>query len=245
MQDQSHLDRKYFIDKYVYNCPFCNRNHVSYKIASYFSFNWSKEVQCWGYLVKCESCAQQSMHLAHEDIADDFRFYDDIDIDASIFYSVPTSFFVIDNRIPRVIRELITEAEGCVRMNYLTGASACARKAIYELTVKEEAAGDHYEDKIKSLKEKYPGIDPNLFDILAAIQGMTSDNVHEQSWPKWDSAHLTLIIETLKDVLREVYVLPRIKEGKSQRIQQLQQAVKTKGQSRQPGTPPAQNGGEA
>lgn len=244
MQDQSHLDRKYFIDKHVYNCPFCNRNHVKYKICDLFSFHWSKEAMCYGIIVRCSSCGYQSMHLAHQDIVSG-GWFGDIDIDAAIFYSVPTSFFVIDNRIPKVIRELITEAEGCVRMNYLTGASACARKAIYELTAIENAEGKHYEDRIKSLKGKYPGIDPNLFDILAAIQGMTSDNVHEQSWPKWDSAHLTLIIETLKEVLYEVYVLPKIKEGKSQRIQQLQQAVKSKGQSRQADTAPAQKGGEA
>ncbi len=44
------------------------------------------------------------------------------ELDEHIFFSVPTSFFVIDERIPRIIRELITEAEGCVKMNFLTGA---------------------------------------------------------------------------------------------------------------------------
>ncbi len=24
MSDMSHLDKKYFIDNYVYNCPYCN-----------------------------------------------------------------------------------------------------------------------------------------------------------------------------------------------------------------------------
>ncbi len=28
MSDLSHLDDKYFIDEYVFNCPYCNRNNV-------------------------------------------------------------------------------------------------------------------------------------------------------------------------------------------------------------------------
>ena len=58
-------------------------------------------------------------------------FSDEIDIDSSIFYSVPTSYFVIDKRIPKIIRDLITEADGSLKMNFLTGSSACMRKAIY------------------------------------------------------------------------------------------------------------------
>ncbi len=68
---------------------------------------------------------------------------------------MPTSFFVIDARIPGIIRELITEAKGCLKMNFLTGASSCARKAIYELLVIERAEGADYETRIKSLKPKY------------------------------------------------------------------------------------------
>ena len=55
------------------------------------------------------------------------------DIDSKIFYSVPSSFHVVDvvdERIPRNIRELITEAEGCLKSNFLTGASACTRKVV-------------------------------------------------------------------------------------------------------------------
>lgn len=41
-------------------------------------------------------------------------------------------------------------------------------------------------------------VDETLSDVLGHIQDMTSDKVHEQSWPKWDSPSLTLIIETLR-----------------------------------------------
>jgi len=228
MADQSHLDRKYFIDPEVYNCPFCNRNHVRYSLEKTFEFDWAENKKCYGYLTQCDSCGKTSMHLSFTEIYDDNegKFVANIDIDSYIFYSVPTSFFVIDNRIPGFIRELITEAEGCLKMNYLTGASACARKSIYELLIKEKAEGQDYENKIKWLKKKYPLTDPALFDILAHIQDMTSDKIHEQSWPKWNSGNLKLIIETVKTVLYEIYVLPKVKETRSQHIQKLLEDVK-------------------
>jgi hypothetical protein len=159
----------------------------------------------------------------------EYKFDEEIeDIDSNIFYSVPTSFFVLDDRIPRLLRELITEAEGCLKMNFLTGSSACMRKAIYELLVKEEISGENYEDRIKFLKKKYPNSDAELFDILSHIQQMTSDKVHEQSWDQWDSHYLKLIIETLKTIFYDLYVLPQIKKEKTNYITQLREKVLTK-----------------
>ncbi|MFC2008235.1 hypothetical protein ACFLT0_00900, partial [Chloroflexota bacterium] len=140
-------------------------------------------------------------------------------------YSVPTSFFVIDSRIPSAIRELITEAEGCLKMNYLTGASACMRKAIYELLVIEKTGEGDYESRIKALKQKYADSDPQLYDILYHIQDMTSNKVHEQSWDKWDSQYLKLIIETLKTILYDIYVTPQIKKERTIEIQKLREKV--------------------
>lgn len=225
MQDQSYLDNKYFIDGNVYNCPFCNRNNVRYLVRRNFSFDWSANKQCNGLLVKCMSCEKESMHLSYEDLGvwhGSYWVWEDIqDIDSVIFYSVPTSFFVIDKRIPKVIRELITEAEGCLKMNFLTGASACMRKAIYELLNKENAEGDDYQTKIKSLKQKFPSSDDASINILAHIQDMTSDKIHEQSWPEWESKYLKLIIEALKTVLHDIYVIPQEKVERSKHIQQL------------------------
>ncbi len=225
MQDQSHLDKKYFIDETVYNCPFCNRRNVRYSLFDTFKFDWSNNKECFVYLVECSSCEKVSMHLSYEDISTSTGpdFKEDIDIDSKIFYSVPTSFFVMDDRIPRIIRELITESEGCLKMNFLTGASACMRKAIYELLIIEEAEGADYESKVKFLKKKYPDSDPTLFDILAQIQDMTSDKIHEQSWDKWDSPYLKFIIETLKAILHEIYVLPEIKADRLKSVLKLKE----------------------
>lgn len=219
--DASHLDQKYFIDPAIYNCPYCKRRHVSYRNYDSGSFDWDNETQCFFYVVQCDSCKNRSFHLSFEDIKGEYRFTKGIDIDSKLFYSVPTSSFAIDERVPLVIRELITEAEGSLKMNFLTGASACARKAIYELTVKEKCEGKDYEAKIKSLKAKYPSVDETLFDTLAHIQDMTSDKIHEQSWPKWESPHLKLIIETLKTILHEIFVIPDEKKQRVLKIQKM------------------------
>lgn len=231
MQNHSHLDQKYFIDEDTYNCPFCNRNNLPYKMFGKQSFDWSKTIKCYVYFVRCSYCEGESMHLSYCDIAEyesyqHYEFNDNIEIDDLIFYSQPTSFFVLDKRIPAVIRELVAEAESCLKMNLLTGASACTRKAIYELIKKENAEGTDYESRIKSLKGKYPDCDPDYFDILSAIQDMTSEKVHEQSWPKWDSKHLKLIINTVKTILHEIYVEPELKSERSTRIKKLREQVK-------------------
>src|SRR5258706_2482016 len=116
MNDQSYLDRKYFIDANVYNCPFCNRNNVQYWLRLVWDFDWSEEKKCYVYFVRCTSCQSESMHLSYEKLSHAvhgqvglLKFIPDVDLDSAIFYSVPTSFFVIDSRIPKIIRELITE----------------------------------------------------------------------------------------------------------------------------------------
>jgi hypothetical protein len=238
MEDKSFLDRKYFIDREVYNCPFCNRNNVKYILLYASDFDWNTEKKCYIYFVECSSCGNHSMHLSYEEIAtyhqspnfnmSHWKFNPDIDLDSVIFYSVPTSFFVMDNRIPKIIRELITEAEGCLKMNFMTGASACMRKAIYELLVLEKVDGVHYEDRIKALKEKYPSSDPDYFDIMGHIQQMTSDKIHEQSWDQWDSKNLQLIIETLRTILYDIYVTPKIKAERSNRIKELRNNISNK-----------------
>jgi len=235
MEDRSDLDKKYFIDDTVYNCPFCNRRNVRYKIVLGTQFDWNNSKKCYVFFAQCLSCDRVSMHLSYDELTIPTSFRGDWimksavgDIDSKIFYSAPTSFFVIDSRIPALIRELITESEGCLKMNYLTGASACMRKAIYELLIKEKAEGKDYDSRIKSLKSKYPSIDPELFNILSAIQDMTSDKIHEQSWDEWNSPTLKLIIETLKNILYEIYVISEIKKDKLTIIKQLREKIKKK-----------------
>lgn len=231
MADDSNLDQKYFIDSSFYNCPFCNRRNLHYQVTLGSEFNWNNTKKCYVYFVRCSHCGNDSMHLSYTKL--DTKYYnhfdDGLDLDSLIFYSVPTSFFTVDERIPKVLRELITEAEGSLKMNYLTGASACIRKAIYEFLVISEATEKNYEDRIKEMKVKFPVVDSEYFDELSHLQGMTSDKVHEGSWEKWDSSKIKLLLETLRNIFYEIYVLPDEKKQKRIKIQQLrEEATKSK-----------------
>jgi hypothetical protein len=239
MSDLSHLDDKYFIDEYVFNCPYCNRNNVPYEVEDSFQFDWSKEKECYGYLVKCRSCHNSSMHLSFSEI-ELYRGYDNNrfnlndaknkDIDSFFFYSVPSSSFVLDERIPAAIRDLIVEAEGCLKMNYLSGASACMRKALHELLVVEKAEGKDYSERVAFLRGKYRGLDAIHFDILERIDDMTSEKAHEQSGDTWEPKYLKLLIETLRVILNEAFILPSLKKEKKKEIEALLADIKKDGE---------------
>ena len=226
--DLSYLDKKYFIDPHVYNCPFCKRRNVLYELVEYFEFDWGIDKKCYGYLIECQSkgCNKTSLHLSFEEIRKASYypngniqygniFEDSIDIDKKIFYSRPTSFFTLDSRIPHQIRDLIFEAEQSRQENLLVGASACLRKAIYELlkreksiVVNKETKRADYKESIKALKKKFSSVAPELFDALSNIQEMASDHLHEESWEAWDSPKLRILIELAKATLEEMYVIP-------------------------------------
>ena len=169
------------------------------------------------------------MHLTNTDIDLDgdhwrqgWRFEPTMEnIDDEIFYSVPSSFFTLDRRIPKNIRDLFSEAEGCLKSNYLTGASACARKVVYEVSEKEGAEGDNYEDRIKSLKLKFDHVESTYFDTMLTIQQIASTKVHENAYDGWESKHLKIMLSALAEILHEIYVLPKLKSEKREKILQL------------------------
>ena len=234
--DESVLDARYFVDGHVYNCPFCKRRHVSYSLKSCFQFDWTAAKPCYGYLVCCNSCGRVSMHLSYEplpiQISGSFTAEQNLehtrilaDLDSRIFYSVPTSSFVLDSSIPKALRELLAEAEGCLKSNFLTGASACARKVIYELAVREQASGSNYDERIAGLKQLHPEIDATYFDTLLTIQQVTSSKVHEEAYDGWQAKHIRLILGALKEVLVELYVEPHRRAQRRQAILDLKQEV--------------------
>ena len=240
--DQSHLDRKYFIDKEKYNCPFCNRKSITYTVVSKFNFNWSNERVVYGYQVNCggDSCKKTSLHLSDYDIYlynDTFSLTNiekesvnvsDIELDSLFFYHQPTTFFTLDSRVNEKTRRLVSEAEGCAKMNYLVGASGCLRKAIYELLeleavskINDKSVALDYGDRITILKGKYQSVPPEYFDALANIQGMTSEQLHEGDWKPWTQSEFNFLVETVKEVLTEVYVRPKEKASVLEKILSL------------------------
>lgn len=232
--DLSELDLKYFVDNSRYNCPFCKRNNVVYSMEGNFYFNWSAEKNCYGYLIKCSSCHNISLHLSFSDlrknqytsiVSNAYNKFDVEEIDSALIYSRPTSFFILDEKIPNTIRDLIFESEEAVQFNLLVGASACLRKAIYELLKKEKvivideiSKRTDYKKSIKGLKEKFNSVSEELFDSLSNIQELVSNPLHEGSWNAWDSKKIKFLIELVKTILVEMYVLP---DKKKKRLENL------------------------
>ncbi len=258
--DQSHLDRKYFINEKKYNCPFCNRKSITYKVIDKISFDWSNSRVVFGYLIACggDSCGKVSFHLSDYSIgisSDEFYSISlpngkiayvsgldkEFDFDGLFFYHQPTTFFTIDSRVNEKIRKLVSEAEGCAKMNYLVGASGCLRKAIYELLElegvpkeNESGSGIDYGERVKILKSKYPLVPPEYFDALANIQGMTSEQLHEGDWKPWTQDEFRFLVETTKEVITEVYVRPQEKASVLQKILSLKPQKNEKKQVAEP-----------
>jgi len=220
----------YFIDTERYNCPYCNRRHVVYRIKSVAYFDWSDEKKCQAIFVECQSCRKVSMHLAYaaitkSDSSGTGYVFITKAIDRLVFYSVPTSYHVIDSRIPAILRELLDEAQGCLKSNFLTGASACVRKIVYELARLQKAEGENYDERIKNLKQRLPSVDSTYFDTLLTIQQVTSDKVHEESYDGWESRHLRAITASLVEALQQIYVLPKVREERREAILKLKDEI--------------------
>ena len=228
MPDQSELDRRYFLTSDTYNCPFCRRGSVGYRIPHCFEFDWNESKSALVFIVECVGCENASLHVTFNTslipkgynhpsyrVTDYYQYK----IDEDLVFSIPSSFFTIDDRIPRVIRDLIAEARNCRQGSYLVGASACLRKAIYEVLAAEKIAktepdgngGErdrHYDDRVRDLKTVRSHMDPTAFDILADAIAATSDHLHEESWPEWGHEEFDTIFSATLAVLDEMYVLP-------------------------------------
>jgi hypothetical protein len=220
-----------------------------------FVFHWSNDRNVYGYLVTCggDSCQKKSLHFSNYHIelyndkfwaiknGNETAYASKLELDKLFFYHQPTTFFTLDGRINEKIRSLVAEAEGCAKMNYLVGASGCLRKAIYELLELEKVPVANnkgsmmdYGDRVKVLKGKYTTVLPEYFDALANIQGMTSEQLHEGDWKPWTQEEFAFLVETVKEVLTEIYVRPKEKASVLQKILSLKPQKQVKDQKDKP-----------
>lgn len=270
MLDLSYKDKLYFVDESVFNCPFCKRRNISYSITDSFNFNWSLEKKCYGYIVECSDCGNESLHLSFYNLATKHNGFfspaaekvsvpmpgggtfpsqrilknpdnTPMAIDDAIFHKQPTSYFTIDSRIPEAIRKPLNEADNCRNNNFLTGGSACLRKAIFELLKvqnipKKDTKGKllDYDERIKLFKQKLPTEDVEYCDILSIIKGVTSDELHEDSFPDFDNPTLRLLIETTKVILHSIYIEPDEKKRARDEIGKLRQGILGKQKKSEP-----------
>ena len=213
--NNSDLNNKYFIDDKAFNCPFCGLRNATYTILAILEHDISTTKKGKIIFVKCNRCKKISVHFAPYDISTSawgtkkigiFRedgefdiayhslsFFDsknedslfDVDLDSKIYHSIPSSFFTMDERIPKKMRQLVDEAQECKKANLKTGASACLRKLIYtllsdQLNKKAEKENvslkdlgyEHYSDCIKDFKEYHPNLTV-FIEPLEDITGIT------------------------------------------------------------------------
>ncbi|MBP5534952.1 MAG: hypothetical protein J6Y03_05580 [Alphaproteobacteria bacterium] len=172
---------------------------------------------------------------------DDSEF--DIDIDSKIYHSIPSSSFTMDERIPRNLRDLFDEAQECKKANLKTGASACLRKLVYTLLSDQlnkkhkktkqsikDLGYEHYSDCIKALKEYHPNLSVFIAP-LEGITGITSDQVHEDSWAEISSQDLGICLEAMRDLLNQIYVQPAILKERENKIREMSKKASTKKKS--------------
>ena len=107
-------------------------------------------------------------------------------------------FLTVDARAPEEIRQLLEESDGCLNMGFITGGTACARRAVDHILESEHAAGDDYAASLLTLSEKHPAVAPALFQIL----GMLGEGDEPL-----DADSLKALIVTIKAVVYEIYVL--------------------------------------
>jgi hypothetical protein len=148
--------------------------------------------------------------------------------------SIPTpAFLSVDNRVPSVLRELVQEADGCQTMNFLTGGTVCAQRAIHTLLAVEGAEGSSYEARLHSLSQKYPSVPQALFALCIRL-GESPVRGGEQ--PRLDAERLNLLTVALKIMLYEIYVLGPDRADRLKYLQQLLEASEASAGSGRPST---------
>ena len=114
------------------------------------------------------------------------------------------NFLNIDSRVPSALRDLLAEADGCLKMGFLLGGTVCAQRAIQSLLSLESVNGANDDARLRALSDKYPSVPKVLFAVCARFRDASST---EQS--PLDKDRLNLLMVTLKLMLYEVYVIAK------------------------------------
>jgi len=131
-------------------------------------------------------------------------------------HAVPPAFLNVDPRVPSGVRELLVEADGCLKAGFLTGGTVCAQKAVQTLLTHEAAEGASYEARLHALSQKYPSVPQSLFALCIRL-GETPSREH----PALDSDKLKVLTVALKIMLYEIYVLGPDRVERLKYLQQL------------------------
>ena len=130
-------------------------------------------------------------------------------------FAVP-SFLTPHDQVPAALRDVLVEADGCLQNGFLTGGTACSRRAIEMMLTSARVDGDTFEQRVKSLHDKH-GVPQMLTSIL--VQCGTAIG---RDGTKLSGKVLELFLATMKAVAHELYVLG---PERSQRLQYIRNLV--------------------
>jgi len=114
-------------------------------------------------------------------------------------------FLTLDDQVPLPLRALLDEADGCLKMSFLTGAGACAERTLDLLLSEQGLGGADRAEQILQLGKKHPAVAESFMRGLSLVTNHPSG--------AWDEARATLAVTILKAIAYEIYVLgPERKE---------------------------------
>jgi hypothetical protein len=259
----------YFISETQYNCPFCSTAAVRYKVVGGINFDWSKTEQRLCLFIKCQepSCLKVSFHLTKYNIQYDGRGEMilpyltkkeeimgkeitvpwEYEIDDLFFYHHPNSDFVIDDRIPKKIREAFDEAASSHKMGHKIGSSAALRKTIFEILAKFEIPKFQtnpddpinpkkisYISRLDLLKEKIskeiPSVEIDLIDEIKSVYALVSKPLHEQlpdeeEWEDFTPDQFLFLMTLTQDLLIELFVEIDEREKRRKKLGELNKKI--------------------
>jgi hypothetical protein len=151
-------------------------------------------------------------------------------IDDTIDKGAP-GFLTLDQRVPAAVRDLVSEAEGCLKGGFLTGGTACALRVIQVLAPAEKADGPDLAARIRALSEKHPSVPQTLTNIVQQFGDATS-----RDGAKLSASGLNLLVVTLKAILYEIYVLGPERNERLDYIRKALEAIERKGPDQRSGS---------
>lgn len=124
-------------------------------------------------------------------------------------------FLTLDDSVPRPLRALLDEADGCLKMSFLVGAGACAGRTLDLLLAEQGLTDGERGEQILQLGKKHPAVSESFLRGLSLVMNNPTGS--------WDEARATLSIAILKAIAYEIYVLgPERKERAAYVIELLE-----------------------
>ena len=141
--------------------------------------------------------------------------------------STAPAFLTIDPRAPGAVRDLLIEADGCMKAGFMTGGTVCAQRAIQTLLQHEGAEGASYEARLHALSQKYPSVPQSLFALCIRL-----GDTPGKEQPSLDIERLKVLTVALKIMLYEIYVLGPDRAERLRYLQQMLESVEPGGHGR-------------